>query len=100
MMGFPLTGQAFVAEHSPNQRHVEKTTGGVLSTWTWTFKRKTGGTLLKLVVEYTVPVSVFGRVSEKLVKMQNEREANLASTNIKTRMEDYTQVPIYEMTLK
>ena len=100
IMGLPLKGEAFVAEHSQNQRRVERTTSGFLSMWTWTFKRKAGRTMLKLTVEYTVPVSVFDGVSEKLVKMQNEREADLASANIKTRMEDYTQASIYTKTLK
>ena len=87
MMGVSLKGQSLVVEYSPNERRVERTTGGVLSTWTWTFKRKGRRTLLELVVEYTIPVPVLGKVSEKLMKTQNEREADLAMATIKARME-------------
>ena len=88
MMGVPLKGDALVVEYSLNQRRVEKTTGGVLSTWTWAFKRKAGRTLLKIIVEYSIPVPVLGKVGEKLVEMRNERESDLAIANIKARMEE------------
>ncbi len=89
MMGLPLKGEALVIEHSPNNRRVERTTGGVLSTWTWTFKRTGGSTLLNLVVEYTIPIPVLGKVSEQFLIHQNEREADMVMANIKARMEEY-----------
>ena len=87
MMGLPLKGESELIEHIPNQRIVSKSTGGVVSTWTWTFKPEAGGTSLHLVVEYTIPVPVLGKFGERLVLSRNEREADLAMANIKDRME-------------
>lgn len=75
------------AEVISEQARVIKSTGGILSTWTWTFKPENGKTLVNLVVEYTIPVPVLGKVAEQLVLRQNEREADLAITNLKERLE-------------
>jgi len=80
-------GDSEVTEHIPNQRRVFRSTGGILSTWTWTFKPEADGTLLNLVVEYTIPVPVLGKLGERMVLRQNEREADQAMANIKAKME-------------
>ena len=87
MMGMSFKGESEFAEYIPNERIVLKTTGGILSTWNWTYKPQAGGTLVNLVVEYTVPVPVLGKVAEKLILRQNEREAALSMTNLKERLE-------------
>lgn len=87
MMGLPLKGEDEVIEYNTNQRYAHKSTSGIQSTWTYTFNTEAGGTRLNLVVEYTIPVPVLGKVAERLVLRQNEREADLAMANIKERME-------------
>jgi len=87
MFGLPLKGQSEVVELVPNQRLVSKSKGGIQSTWTWTFKPEAGGTRLSVVVEYTIPVPVLGKVGERLALGQTEREADLAVANIKARLE-------------
>jgi uncharacterized membrane protein len=87
MMGMHLKGQTEVTEFVANQRFVLKTTGGIASTWIWTFMAETNKTQLKLLIEYTVPMPVLGKIAELLVLRQNEREADLAMTNIKARLE-------------
>lgn len=87
MMGIPLKGDSEVTEYVPNQRYVEKSKGGIDSTWTWTFKTKDGGTLLNLAIEYTIPVPVLGKIGERLVLRQNEREANTALAYVKDKLE-------------
>lgn len=87
MLGIPLKGEDEVTEYVPNQRYVHKSTGGIVSTWTWTFQPEAGGTWLSLVVEYTIPVPVLGKVGERLVLRQNEREADLAVASLKDRLE-------------
>jgi len=86
MMGMSFKGQTEVTESVSNQRRVIKSTGGIKSTWTWTFKSENGKTAVKLTVEYTIPVPVLGKIAEQLVLRQNEREAALAMTNIKERL--------------
>jgi uncharacterized protein YndB with AHSA1/START domain len=87
MAGMTFEGESKTTEFVRNERMVVDSKGGIASRWTWTFAPHEGGTRLDLVVDYTVPVPVLGRLAEALVLKQNEREANLALVNIKTRME-------------
>jgi uncharacterized membrane protein len=87
MIGLSLKGEGEVIEDIINERCVVKTTGGILSTWVWTFKPEDFRTHLNLIVDYTIPVPVLGKVGEWLVSRQNEREADLAMANLKDRLE-------------
>jgi carbon monoxide dehydrogenase subunit G len=87
MVGFSLKGESEVTEHIPNQRFVHKSKGGIQSTWTYTFSPENGGTKLNVVVEYTIPIPVLGKVGERMVLNRTEREADLAMTNIKEKLE-------------
>lgn len=87
MMGMPLKGQTEVTDYVANKRLVFKTTGGIASTWAWTFAGAAGKSQLNLTVDYTVPVPILGKIAEKLILRQNEREAELAMANIKARLE-------------
>lgn len=87
MAGLSFEGESTATEHIPNERIVSQSKGGIASTWTWTFAPHDGGTKVNLVIEYTVPVPVLGKLAEKLVLRQNEREADQSMANIKTKME-------------
>jgi carbon monoxide dehydrogenase subunit G len=87
MLGLTFKGKTEVAEFTSNKRYVYESSGGITSTWTYTFNPEAGGTRLNLVVEYTIPVPVLGKVAERLVLSQNEREADLGMANIKGRLE-------------
>jgi carbon monoxide dehydrogenase subunit G len=87
MVGITFKGESEVIEHIPNQRHVHKGTGGIASTWTYTFSPEGGGTRLGIVVEYTIPVPVLGKVGERMVLQKIEREADMAMANIKEALE-------------
>ena len=88
MVGISLKGESEVTEHIPNQRLVHKSKGGIESTWTYIFNPVNGGTRMNLVVEFTIPIPVLGKVGERMVLNRTEREADLAMTNIKERLED------------
>jgi uncharacterized membrane protein len=87
MAGLRFEGETTVIEHIPNKKVVTQTKGGIHSTWTFTFEPKDGGTKLSIKVDYKVPIPVLGKLAEILVLKQNEREASLALSNIKERME-------------
>ena len=87
MVGVGLQGESTVTEHIPNERRVQQSKGGIVSTWTYSFEPHDGGTKMELVIEYTIPVPVLGKLAEKLVLRRNEREADLAMENIKDKME-------------
>lgn len=87
MAGLRFEGESTATEYVPNRRIVSQSKGGIASTWTWSFEPHNGGTKVNLVVEYTIPVPVLGKLAEALVLRQNEREADLATANIKARLE-------------
>ncbi len=87
MVGMRFEGETTCTEHAPNERTVFQTTGGIPSTWTWTYTPEDEQTRIDLTVEYTVPVPVLGRLAEALVVRQNERELELAMTNIQGMVE-------------
>ncbi len=87
MAGMILHGDNETLEFVPNKRVVERSRGGIDSTWTWTYEPQDGGTKLSVHIEYTIPVPVMGKIAEGLVLRQNEKEANLAMANIKAKME-------------
>jgi uncharacterized membrane protein len=87
MAGVRLEGESTVTEHIPNERRVTQSKGGVVSTWTYAFESQDSETKFNLSVEYTIPVPVLGKLAEKLVLRRNEREAELALSNVKDRME-------------
>ncbi len=87
MLGIPLRGKSEVVEYKPNEHYVEKSSGGIVSTWTYSFKAETGGTQMNLVVDYTIPIPVLGKFAERLVLRQTEREADLSMATLKDRLE-------------
>ncbi len=87
MAGILLKGETTVTEHIPNERRVTQSKGGVTSTWIINLETHDGGTMMKLDLEYTIPVPVLGKLVEKIVLKRNEREADLAMANIKEKME-------------
>jgi hypothetical protein len=87
MAGVLLKGETTVTEHLPNERIVSQGKGGVTSTWIFSFKTQDGGTMMELDIEYTIPIPVLGKIAEKIVLKRNEREADLAMSNIKEKME-------------
>ena len=87
MMGISRSGKSEAIEYKPNERYVSKSSGGIVSTWTWTFMPEAGGTQMNLGVDFTIPVPVLGKFAERLVLGQTEREADLAMATLKDRLE-------------
>ena len=87
MAGVSLEGESTITEYIPNERVVTLSKGGVKSTFIFDLEAHNGGTMLKLVIEYTIPIPVLGKIGEKIVLKRNEREADLAMTNIKEILE-------------
>ena len=87
MMGISRSGKSETIEYKLNERYVSKSSGGIVSTWTWTFMPEAGGTQMNLGVDFTIPVPVIGKFAERLVIRQTEREADLAMATLKDRLE-------------
>ena len=87
MAGIRFEGESISEEYMPEKKMVTRSKGSINSLWTWNFEPHNDGTKINLVVEYTVPVPVLGKIAEALVLKQNTREADLAIANIKAKME-------------
>ena len=87
MIGISFSGTTEVVEYKPNERYVTKSRGGIVSTWTYSFKTEAGATQMNLVVDFTIPIPVLGKFAERLVLRQTEREADLAMAILKDRLE-------------
>ena len=87
MAGIAWEGESTALEFVPNERFVTESKSGIVSTWTWDFSSKNGGTQIDLAVDYIVPIPVLGRLAETLVVTQNERVLDTALENIRGRME-------------
>ena len=87
MAGVRLEGDTTVKENIPNELRVVETKKGVVSTWSYTFEPREGGTKLNLDIEYTIPIPVLGKLADKLILRRNEREVDVVLANIKDKME-------------
>jgi uncharacterized membrane protein len=88
MAGIALEGESTALEFVPNERFVTESKSGILSTWTWDFASKDGGTKIDLTVDYVVPIPVLGKLAEAVVVKQNERVLDTALENVRSRMEE------------
>lgn len=87
MAGILFEGETTVLEWVKNERIVTHGKGGINSKWVFDYKRTDEGTALSLIVEYHVPIPVLGKVAEAITRRQNERDAELALSHVKERME-------------
>jgi uncharacterized membrane protein len=87
MAGMRFEGDSKISEFVPNKRIVSKGTGGIPSTFVYTFQKENGHTLFREEVEYTVPVPLLGKLAESFVLKLNEREGDTFLANLKARME-------------
>jgi carbon monoxide dehydrogenase subunit G len=91
MAGIRFKGETTTTEYVLNKRVVTQSKGGISSTWTFTYEPQEEGTKLTLSVDYSIPIPVLGKLAESLVLKQNEREANLAISNVKEKVEGVHQ---------
>lgn len=87
MAGFKLKGSSETLEFIPNERIVEKTKGGIESTFTWMFEKEGEWTKLTCKVDYKIPIPVIGKLAEAVIIKLNENEADVIIANLKARME-------------
>jgi uncharacterized membrane protein len=87
MAGIHMKGESTNIEDIPNKRIVLKGKGGIESTWTFNLESHKDVTVLDLDIDYTIPIPVLGKLAEKVVLKQNEREVDMAITNLKEKLE-------------
>lgn len=88
MAGLLLHRQSTVVEYLPNQCAVHQSIGSIGSDWTMAVAPHEEGALLSIRVEYSVPVSVLGKLAERLAVRRDARDFALAFDNIKETLEN------------
>jgi carbon monoxide dehydrogenase subunit G len=91
MAGMFFEGDTTVQEFVRDQRTVTSNSGGIPSTFVWTYQPEDNGTRLNMEVEYTVPVKVLGKLAEPVIVKMNEREVETLLGNLKTQLEASTE---------
>jgi ribosome-associated toxin RatA of RatAB toxin-antitoxin module len=87
MAGLLLRGQSTAVEYVPNKCAVHQSIGTVSSDWTIQVQPHDESSLLRIDVEYSVPVPVLGRLAERLALRRDARDFALAFENIKETLE-------------
>ena len=88
MGGMHFRGASEVTDMHPNCWLTSTIHGAVESTITWTFRSKENQTRVTLSVDYRVPLSLVGRLTEIVVTKMNDNEADLILDNLRTKFEE------------
>jgi uncharacterized membrane protein len=87
MMGLHFTAKAKVTRSRLNYERRVESEGGIDAAWYWEFRDVDGGTQLRWVIDYDIPLPVLGKIGELFIRRRTERVARFSMTNIKERME-------------
>ena len=87
MVGMHFHGETDRIEDIPEKKIVDRTKGGIESTWTFSFDPRGDMTHLDVDIDYSIPIPVLGKLAEKVLLKHNEREAEQSLLNIKERVE-------------
>jgi carbon monoxide dehydrogenase subunit G len=86
MAGIRFRGKCATVDVERGRRRFDRNTGGIPSTFRWTFTPRGEETEVALEIEYEIPVLV-GWVAGGLLRAANEREAETVLSNLRTRLE-------------
>ena len=87
MTGEQFEGNCETIEYRPYDRLAIKTSHGLNSTITWSFRPTGQETQVTLQFEYQIPASLLKRTKEEIVTHEAEHELDAMLQNLKTRLE-------------
>jgi len=87
MLGLHFTSKAKVTRSRINTERRVESKGGMDASWYWEFRPVDGGTQLRWVIDYEIPLPVLGKIGEWITTRRMERVARFSLANIKERME-------------
>jgi uncharacterized protein YndB with AHSA1/START domain len=89
MAGIRIKGSSTDLEHDRPRRIVTRTTGGVISTLTWTFQPISGGseTHLSVEIQYEAPIPLVGKFAEIVIAKINESDIVYVLNYLKLKLE-------------
>ena len=84
MSGMKMQFKHTVLEWDHPRKWVGRTEGAIDSTSTWTYEPEGEGTRMSVVMDYTVPGSVLGKIADKLViERRNAEDMEKTLQNLK-----------------
>lgn len=86
MAGMVFHGRAETVEVARDRLRVDRTEGGIPSTFRWTFEPRPATTEVSLEVQYELP-AVFGWLAAPLLRRLNAHDAETLLSNLKVRLE-------------
>jgi uncharacterized membrane protein len=88
MVGVKFDGSSRIVSLEPLREAIVESTGGIDSTWTWTYATEGEGTRLTCDMEYRVPGAGLGKIADKLVvERTNTKNMEKSLTNLKALLE-------------
>jgi len=87
IMGLHFTAKAKVTRSRLNYERRVESEGGMDANWYWEFRPADGGTQLRWVIDYEIPLPVLGKIGEWITTRRMERVARFSLANIKEQME-------------
>lgn len=87
MVGVDFMGSAEVIKSEAPTAWSLKSTGGIDSTWNFTFEDKGEATNVTLEVEYQIPSGVVGKLTADAVEKINQKTTSEALSHLKTILE-------------
>ncbi|MBW2381323.1 MAG: SRPBCC family protein [Deltaproteobacteria bacterium] len=87
LIGIQLRGQAVVVDCVENKRCTHQSIGMFSATWKQIVEPHEDGTKLIIEVEYTLPLSVLGKLAEPLTVRRMARDLDSSLLNIKEALE-------------
>jgi len=88
MAGVKFDGTSHIVSLEPLRKAVIQSTGGIDSTWTWTYAAEGSGTRIACELDYTVPGAGLGKIADKLVvERTNAKNLEQSLAQIKALVE-------------
>jgi uncharacterized protein YndB with AHSA1/START domain len=88
MAHIPFKGRSVTEEARPGKLLRVKNTGGIASTFRWTFEGVDGsGSRITMEAEYDIPQTLLGKVAESIITRSSERDAETLLHNVKDVVE-------------
>lgn len=88
MFGIHFTGIGECIDLKPNRLLTSKNIGDIDSTVTFTFQSTGIRTRVTLAIDYVVPTSLLGRVTDNIILKMNTKEAGLILDNLRIILEE------------
>jgi len=87
MAGMTFQGESDTIKNIENAHVTTESTKGIQSHFEFDYKDIEGKTEVTVLAQYTIPIPLIKKITEKIIGKLNEQEAEVMLANLKARME-------------